>query len=161
MNNRQIKILFGTSVGLYMLMTCFNNLADYDSNFEFIKMVSGMEDVYSKAKNGWRSVHNEVLHHSLYIFIIACEFTIAILILSGVYKMTRKIKSGKEEFNQSKKLLSTGLSFGVLLWFGIFITIGGEWFLMWQSKIWNGQYTAFILTIIFLAFLVHLNQHDD
>ena len=39
-----------------------------------------------------------------------------------------------------------------------FITIGGEWFLMWQSRIWNGQDTAFrmftveamILALLFL-----------
>ena len=161
MNSRLIKILFGTCVGLYMFMTCFNNLTDYDSNFQFIKMVSGMDDVYSKEKNGWRAVHNEILHHGLYIFIIVCEMTIAVLILSGAYKMFRKLRAGKEEFNGSKKLLATGLSLGVLLWFGIFITIGGEWFLMWQSKIWNGQATAFTLTIIFLVFLLHLNQSDD
>jgi len=161
MNNRQIKILFGSSVSLYMFMTCFNNLADYDSNFQFINMVSGMEDVYSKAKNGWRAVHNEVLHHSMYLFIIACEFTIAVLSLAGVLKMLKKRKSAKEEFNQAKKLLATGLSIGVVLWFGIFITIGGEWFLMWQSKTWNAQNTSFILTIIFLLFLVHLEQADE
>jgi predicted small integral membrane protein len=161
MNNRLIKILFGLSVSLYMFMTCFNNLADYDSNFQFISMVSGMEDVYSKAKNGWRSVHSETLHHVMYLFIIACELTVAVLTLTGVFKMIKKFRSGKEEFNQSKKMLLTGLSVGVLLWFVIFITIGGEWFLMWQSKIWNGQTTAFILTIIFLVFLVHLNQPDD
>jgi predicted small integral membrane protein len=26
---------------------------------------------------------------------------------------------------------------------GRFLSVGGEWFLMWQSKIWNGQDAAF------------------
>ena len=158
---RLIKILFGASIGLYMVMICFNNITDYDSNFQFVRMVSSMADVFSKEKTGWRSVNSEILHHIIYLFIILWEIAIAILTISGTIKMTRNLKSGTLEFNQSKKLLATGLSLGVILWFGMFITIGGEWFLMWQSLDWNGQNTAFLLSICFLLFLIYLNQHDD
>jgi predicted small integral membrane protein len=30
-----------------------------------------------------------------------------------------------------------------MLWLLAFTTIGGEWFLMWQSRDWNGQQAAF------------------
>jgi len=53
-----------------------------------------------------------------------------------------------------------GIAMGILLWFVFFIIIGGEWFLMWQSKNWNGQANAFFLTISFLLFLIYLNQPD-
>ena len=161
MHNRLIKILFGACIGLYMLIVCFNNITDYNSNFKFVSMVSGMGDVFSKGKTGWRSITNETLHHIMYLFIIAWELTIAILTISGIFKMRQKLKSGTVEFNQSKRLLVIGLSLGVILWFGMFITIGGEWFLMWQSRNWNGQNTAFLLSICFLLFLIHLSQRDD
>jgi predicted small integral membrane protein len=161
MNNRLIKIIFGTSISLYMFIICFNNITDYDSNFQFVRMVSGMGDVFSKEETGWRSINSETLHHIMYLFIIAWELTITTLTVTGILKMIKKVKSGSVEFNQSKNLLLTGLSLGVILWFGMFITIGGEWFLMWQSKSWNGQNTAFLLCIIFLLFSVHLNQRDD
>ncbi|MCW3089441.1 MAG: Protein of unknown function transrane [Ferruginibacter sp.] len=160
-NNRLIKILFGASIALYMSIVCFNNITDYDSNFQFVRMVSGMQDVFSKERTGWRSINSATLHHIMYLFIIAWEITIAILSITGIFKMIQKLKSGTVEFNQSKKFLVTGLALGVILWFGMFITIGGEWFLMWQSKNWNGQNTAFSLSICFLLFLVHLNQRDD
>jgi predicted small integral membrane protein len=160
MNNRLIKIFFGASVGLYMLLVCFNNIVDYDSNFQFVKMVSGMADVFSKEKNGWRSISRGTLHHIMYLFIIATEISIAVLVWAGVISMIKKLKSGADEFNLSKKLLLLGLSIGVILWFTLFIAIGGEWFLMWQSKNWNGQQTAFLLSICFLLFLIHLNQDD-
>jgi predicted small integral membrane protein len=36
-----------------------------------------------------------------------------------------------------------------------FLDVGGEWFLMWQSKIWNGQEEAFrMFTIVGVVFLV-------
>jgi len=161
MHNRLIKILFGACIGLYMLIVCFNNITDYNSNFKFVSMVSGMGDVFSKGKTGWRSITNETLHHIMYLFIIAWELTIAILTITGIFKMIQKLKSGTVEFNQSKRLLIIGLSLGVILWFGMFITIGGEWFLMWQSRNWNGQNTAFLLSICFLLFLIHLSQRDD
>ena len=126
-----------------------------------LRMVSRMTDVFSKEKTGWRSINSDILHHIMYLFIIAWELTIAILSITGIFKMINMLKAGVTEFNQSKKLLTTGLSFGVVLWFGMFITIGGEWFLMWQSKNWNGQNTAFSLCICFLLFLIHLNQRDD
>ena len=43
---------------------------------------------------------------------------------------------------------------GICLWFVGFIAVGGEWFLMWQSKIWNGQDAAFrMFTMLFLILL--------
>jgi hypothetical protein len=36
-----------------------------------------------------------------------------------------------------------------------FLDVGGEWFLMWQSRIWNGQEEAFrMFTIVGVVFLV-------
>jgi predicted small integral membrane protein len=123
-------------------------------------MVSGMSDVFSKEKNGWRSISSGTLHHIMYLLIIATEISIAVLVWAGVISMIEKFKSGADEFNLSKKLLLLGLSVGVILWFTLFIAIGGEWFLMWQSKNWNGQQTAFLLSICFLLFLIQLNQDD-
>jgi predicted small integral membrane protein len=31
----------------------------------------------------------------------------------------------------------------MLMWLVGFLSVGGEWFLMWQSRTWNGQDTAF------------------
>ncbi len=45
-------------------------------------------------------------------------------------------------FLAAKPLGILGLTFGLLLYgFGITI-VGGEWFAMWQSKIWNGLDSA-------------------
>jgi predicted small integral membrane protein len=45
---------------------------------------------------------------------------------------------------------------GLLLWALGFITIGGRWFLMWESSVWNGELSAlrmFILNAFALLFL--------
>ena len=158
--NRLIKIFFSCSVALYISLVCFNNITDYHSNFQFISIISQMNDIFSKERNGWRSVSNESLHHLLFVIIISWEFSIAVLLWLGAFKMISKIRAGAIEFKSAKKFTSIGLSLGVLLWFTVFIAVGGEWFLMWQSKTWNAQYTAFFLTCCFLLFLIHHNQED-
>ena len=160
MNSRWIKIFFSCMVGLYMSLVCFNNIFDYNTNFRFVSMVAKMDDTFSKQVNGWRSINNVLLHHVMFILIIAGELLIAILLLLGGLRMINKLNSETIEFKNAKKYTSLGLSLGVLLWFTVFITIGGEWFLMWQSKNWNAQGTAFLLTCCFLLFLIHHNQDD-
>jgi predicted small integral membrane protein len=161
MNNRLIKICLGIAVGFYMLLVCYNNLSDYDTNFQFVSKVSGMDDVFSREKNGWRAITSLVLQHIFYLFIIGWEILITILVALGVVRMLRAYRAETPAFKNSGKMLRTGLFLGISLWFTTFVTIGGEWFLMWQSKTWNGQNTAFMLTICFLLFLTYQHQVDD
>ena len=161
MNNRRIKIFFGISIGLYMLLVCINNITDYGANFQFVSKVTGMEDIFSREKNGWRAINSPALQHVFYLFIIAWEILITGLVALGVARMLRMLRAETTHFRESGKVLRTGLFLGVILWFTAFVSVGGEWFLMWQSKIWNGQHTAFMLTIVFLLFLIYQHQPDD
>jgi predicted small integral membrane protein len=161
MNNRLIKISFGISVGLYMLLVCINNITDYNANFQFVSKVSGMDDIFSREKNGWRAIHSLMLQHIFYMFLIAWELMVTVFIILGVARMLRKFRDETSEFMKAGKSLRTGLFLGIILWFTMFVTVGGEWFLMWQSKIWNGQNTAFMLAICFLLFLIYQNQPDN
>lgn len=146
MNSRFIKVFFRCSVALYISLVCFNNVFDYISQFQFAHMVAKMEDIFLKDKNGWRSVNNVSLHHFCFIIIILWELSVAVLIWLGAFNMMSKFLADATEFKNAKKYTSLGLSLGVLLWFSVFIAIAGEWFLMWQSKNWNAQPTAFFIT---------------
>jgi len=161
MNSRLIKILFSGAVGLYISLVCFNNIFDYSSNFTFVTMVSKMADTFSKEKNSWRSINSVFGHHLIFILIVIWELAIAFLLWIGVFRMISKLRASAIEFKQAKNYTSFGLALGVLLWFIAFISIGGEWFLMWQSKSWNAQTTAFFLTCCFLLFLIYHGQDDN
>ena len=122
-------------------------------------MVAKMEDTFSNMKS-WRSINSTFVHHIFYILIVVWEISIAVLMLLGSFRMINKFKATAQEFKSAKKYTTLGLSLGVLLWFTVFIAVGGEWFLMWQSKSWNAQTTAFSLTCCFLLFLIYHNQED-
>jgi len=161
MNGRLIKIFFTCAAGLYISLVCLNNIIDYRSNFAFVSMVAKMQDTFSIQRNGWRSVHSGFLHHLFFIVIIVWEAVVAICLFVGTARMVSKFRSTAVDFKVAKSFATYGFSLGVLLWFTVFITIGGEWFLMWQSKTWNAQNTAFLLTACFLLFLLHHNQDDS
>jgi predicted small integral membrane protein len=53
-----------------------------------------------------------------------------------------------------------GAGLGFLLWFTGFMAVGGEWFAMWQSKVWNGQASAFRFYVTLLLVVIVVNQPD-
>jgi predicted small integral membrane protein len=156
---RILKILFSALVAIYTGLVCFNNIFDYSSNFEFVRHVASMDDTFSKAHNGWRALQNPVLHHLLYWIIILTEISITSLLAYGAVQMART-RPDAAAFGRAKQWTTWGFALGVMLWFFVFISVGGEWFLMWQSKTWNAQGNAFSLTGCFLLFLI-FHQQDE
>jgi len=62
-------------------------------------------------------------------------------------------------FERAKRFTIVGASLAFLLWFTGFM-VGGEWFAMWESKLWNGQEAAFRFYMTVLAVLLFVNQPD-
>jgi len=60
-------------------------------------------------------------------------------------------------------LAIVALALSLLQWSVAFLSVGGEWFLMWQSRSWNGQDAAFrIFTVIgIVLLLVALKDEED
>ena len=144
----------------YASLVALNNLTDYNSNFSIVTHVLTMDTTFPNNNGLWRAIESPVLHHAAYGFIIATEIIIAGLCWFGGSRLYQNIKN-PTAFNQVKGLAILGLTLGFLLWFTGFMTIGGEWFLMWQSEVANGQQAAFRLVIIISVILVYLIQTDE
>src|SRR5690625_858553 len=131
--------------GLYVLIVAFGNVTDYGSNYDFVEGVLSMSTTFEGNALMYRSIDSVWIYHVAYISIIIVEWFIAITCLFGSYKMFKNLSSNSEEFHESKKWGFIGLLFGIALWFFGFQVVGGEWFAMWQSDIWNGLDSAFRL----------------
>ena len=57
-------------------------------------------------------------------------------------RLLGKLWAPAVEFNMAKRLGIAALTLSLLMWLVAFLTVGAEWFLMWQSKAWNGQEAA-------------------
>ncbi|AZZ90753.1 DUF2165 family protein [Hahella sp. KA22] len=159
MYTRYSKIALVWAAALFATLVAFNNLTDYGSNFAFVSHVLSMDTTFPDNQGMWRALTSPMIHHGAYALIIATESLVAILCWMGGYRLLRSAKD-TERFNQAKGLAIVGLTLGVILWFTGFIAVGGEWFLMWQSKIWNGQQGAFRFTVILGVTMIYLNMPD-
>ena len=147
-------------VAFFASLVVINNLVDYDSNYMFVCHVLTMDDTFSDSVAMSRAVDSSLLHHALYWLIIAVEAAIAVLCWTGGYRLFRNTRDSAR-FHRAKGVAIAGLTLGIFLWFAGFITIGGEWFLMWQSEKWNGLQTSFRLVVILGIVLLFLVQPDS
>lgn len=158
--DRILKIGLSFSASVYMFFVVFNNLFDYDSNYQFVNHIASMGEVFSKQTNAWRAIQSPVLHHIMYLLIIIWEVFVFLLLAIGTFQMLAAIRADGSTFEKAQVKSKSGFVCGVILWFMVFVAVGGEWFLMWQSEKWNGQQNAFFLTISFLLFANYLNQRE-
>jgi predicted small integral membrane protein len=159
MTTRITKILLVWMVALFALLVVFNNLTDYNSNYQFVSHVLSMDTTFPGNQGMWRAITTPAFHHAAYALIILSETVVAVLCLRGGFLLF-KARGDAARFNRAKGGAVLGLAAGVVLWFTGFITIGGEWFLMWQSHIWNGQDSAFRFVVILGVVLIFVNQED-
>ena len=159
MYTRSSKVLLVWAVACFASLVVFNNLTHYDSNFTFVVHVLKMDTTFPGNRAMWRAIHSPSLHHAFYWLIIFLEAVIAVLCWVGGFRLLSSINDSTL-FNKAKSVATIGLTLGILLWFTGFITIGGEWFLMWQSETWNGQEAAFRLVVIIGIVLLYLIQPD-
>lgn len=141
---RIAKILLILSAGLFCLLVGYNNVADYGSNLLFVQHVLAMDTTFpGNAVRASRAVTDPQLHQFAYWLIIAAEFAIGMGCVAGALRLMTVLKAPADAFNDAKTVAVTALAAGLGFWFVAFLVIGGEWFMMWQSEIWNGQEPAF------------------
>ncbi len=154
------KVILVWAVALFAFLVALNNLTDYGSNYAFVTHVLKMDTTFPANRSMWRAIDAPFLHHALYWIIILAEATTAVFCWLGGLYLFRSLDN-PDHFNQAKGTAIVGLTMGLVLWFTGFLTIGGEWFLMWQSQQWNGQEAAFRLVVIFGIVLLYLVQPDS
>jgi predicted small integral membrane protein len=157
---RLCKIAMVLAVSSFAFMVTFNNITDYDSNFQFVKHVLSMDTTFEGNKAMYRAITSPTLWTLGYIGIIIGEGLTCILLFIGALHMFRARHADMASFDASKTYVVIGATMGFLVWFVGFMVFGGEWFLMWQSSSWNGQTAAFQFYMSILAVLIFVNQPE-
>ncbi len=158
---RLSKIALTAASALYLLVVVFNNLTDYGSNFGFVEHVLSMDTTFPGNKGLWRAMTTPAVHHGFYACIILWEAASCVLLGAGAWKLWCARGATAQGWHRAKSLATLGFTLSMLQWYTAFLTVGGEWFLMWQSKVWNGQEAAFRLLTIMGICLVYLSLRDD
>ena len=157
---RLAKIAMTASLALLAFLVAFGNITDYGSNFAFVQHVLSMDTTFPDNTLRWRAITNPVLWHIFYWLIILAEAATCAAYAIGTASLLRHLRADTATFNRAKRPIYVATTLGFLVWFLGFMVIGGEWFAMWQSKIWNGQEAAFRFTVTILAVGIFVAQGD-
>lgn len=140
---RLSKTALVAAVAFFYSLVVFNNLTDYGSNYAFVHHVLLMDSTFPGNHGMWRAIHPLWIHAAFYDGIIFWEAVTMVLLWAGAFQLLRAAGKAGAAFQDAKTLAIGGLTVGLLMWFVAFLSVGGEWFLMWQSNTWNGEEAAF------------------
>jgi predicted small integral membrane protein len=156
---RAAQALFVLWIGAFAALVVLNNLVDYGTNLRFVQHVFRMDTTFPDSKLRRRAIHWPALHHLAYCALIAAEALTAGLCLWGAGVLLGALGLPAPAFHEAKTVAFAGLALGFAIWFGGFMTVGGQWFASWQSKEWNGRDAAFMFyTPIAVVFLILAQQ---
>jgi predicted small integral membrane protein len=159
---RAAKLLLLAGIALFYSLVVFNNLTDFDSNYQFVRHVLMMDTTIPGNRGLWRALSSPAIHLAFYCGIIAWEIANAILLWWGVARLVKALRLPARAFNPAKGVAVMALALSMSMWLVAFLSIGGEWFLMWQSHTWNGQEAAFrMFAVVGLVLLVMLQPDTE
>jgi len=158
---RLAKLLLVFAVALFYTVVVVNNVTDYNTNFQFVRHVLMMDSNSMGNHEMWRALNSPAWHTAFYISIISWEFLVMSLCWWGGVRLARSLSAPAPAFMQAKRVSLAALTLALLMWLVAFLTVGGEWFLMWQSKTWNGQDAAFRMFTVIGIVLLLLAQPDS
>jgi len=162
MITRAAKVLLIAGVAIFYTLVVFNNVTDFDSNYQFVRHVLTMDTTFPGNRGMWRAVASPRMHVAFYVGIIAWEALNAILLWWGVARMLRAVRLPARAFNAAKGVPVMALTLSMTMWLVAFLSVGAEWFLMWQSHEWNGQEAAFrMFTVVGVVLLMVLQADVD
>jgi predicted small integral membrane protein len=160
MITRLAKLLLLMAIALFYTFVVFNNITDFDSNYQFVRHVLMMDTTFPHNHGLWRALQNPTVHRTFYFSIIGWEMITMLVLWTGSYQLARNIRGRSDDYDKAKQLPLVGLTLSMLMWMVAFLTIGAEWFLMWQSHEWNGQEAAFRMFAVTGIVLLLLMQPE-
>ncbi|QRG04874.1 DUF2165 domain-containing protein [Xanthobacter dioxanivorans] len=162
MELRLTKAILVAALSAFCLMVAYGNLADYGSNYTFVRHVLSMDTTFPGNGLMSRAVTDPLAWQLAYAGIIATEAASGILLGIGALTMLARLRAPTADFERAKRLVYLGATLAFLLWFFGFMVVAGEYFAMWQSKDWNGQEAAFrfYVAVLGVLLLVALPEPD-
>jgi predicted small integral membrane protein len=138
---RGCKTVLVATIALLMALIALGNLTNYDSNAAFVHHVLAMDTIFPGSHLLWRAITNPLAQTVAYDAIIAWESLTALVAIAATVRLAIGVADA-DRFAAATPLAVLGLTMVLVLFGAGFLTIGSEWFLMWQSSTWNGNESA-------------------
>ena len=126
MITRIAKLLLLAGVAFFYSFVVFNNLTDFNSNYQLVRHVLMMDTTFPGNQGMWRALTSSAADYSFYIAIIVWEIVTAILLWLGCVALLRAIRRPAMNFEAAKRIPVIALTLSLLMWLVAFISVGGE-----------------------------------
>jgi predicted small integral membrane protein len=156
MELRLAKVALVAALAAFALVVAYDNIVDYDSNYQFVRHVLSMDTTFPGNALMGRAITDERVWRAAYATIIVAEGLTGLLLAAGALRMVLNLKAPAAAFERAKGLVYLGGALAFLVWFFGFMVVAGEYFAMWQSRDWNGQAAAFRIYTAVLGVLILL-----
>ena len=132
---RMSKIALVVFVGLQGLFSGLNNIVNFKQAISFVTGVLPMEGHAAYPNAFGPAITWPPLIVATLCVIIIGELLIAGLSFKGAYDMLRARNGPSGMFNMAKKYAVLGCAMALVVWFGMFLAVGGAYFQMWQTEL--------------------------
>ncbi|HWB32981.1 MAG TPA: DUF2165 domain-containing protein [Acidobacteriaceae bacterium] len=157
---RAAKLVLLAGVVLFYALVVFGNLTDPGSNLQFVQHVLAMDTTFPGNHLMWRALRSPGMEEAFFASIVAWEAVTLGLLAWGLVRLARAVRGTAAEFNAAKGMAIGALTASLAMWLVAFLDVGGEWFAMWQSRVWNGQEAAFRMFAVVGIVLLVVMQPD-
>ena len=160
MMERGLKIFMIGGIAVLCVLVVAGNIHDPGTNLLFVQHVFSMDTITPASAMADHALSIPLLWRIGFWLIVLGEGLTAILFVLATVELLRARKFTARDFQRAKRFVFAGAGCGFLVWFIAFLAIGGEWFAMWQSQVWNGQPAAFRILASILLVLIFVAQPD-
>ncbi len=148
-------------MALQFLLIAATNWSDFGTNQAFVHHVLQMDTTFKDKDVMWRAIDHSGVQNFAYVCIIVWESLIALVLIWATVLWSKALHQGGG-YGSARRWATIGFTMVLLLFFGGFIAVGGEYFAMWQSPTWNGLEPALQNSLLagLGLLLAHLPSND-
>lgn len=125
-------------LALHHLIYAIQNLFNLEQAYSYVEAVFGQAEAPFYPRSMMPPVRSPVLLWAALIFIIAAEFAAGLALAAGAVQMFMAGGGSPADFAAATEWALIGCGIALLIWFGLFLTLGAALFQMWQTQLGQG-----------------------
>ena len=159
---RILKCLLVLTVGLNGLFCALNNVANFKQAKDALAYVISGSGHETYPHTLFFYSNSPALHYAALIVALVGEFAVGFFGLKGAWDLFAARNGTAKQFHAAKTAGVWAGGIALLTWFGLFVTIGGAFFEMWQTPMGAGsQDHAFDFAAISAITILFVCLTDD
>jgi len=132
---RTLKIALVFFAAVLCLGYALQNVVNLQAAYGFVAAVLTMTDHAAYPNHFGPAITSSFLTWIALAIICLLETAAGLLALKGTLDLVRARTRDASEFNGAKTYGIAGCALGIVVWFGLFLAVGGTYFQMWQTEL--------------------------